>query len=270
MILTSNSELHERRQRAVPRGVTNSLAVYAERAANAEIWDVEGRRYVDFASGISVLNTGHVHPKVQQAIAKQLEKVHAHLLPGHPLRELHRAIAEGTERARPGRQPQEDHLPHHRRRGGRERPGRLRAFTPSACSVIAFSGGFHGRTLACTSALAGKAAPYKTGFGPMLPEVYHLPYPMGFLPRHTGRGLAAGAGTAVQGVTWIPRASRPSSSNRCSVRAGSMRRRRSCCSKLRAVCDTHGIVFIADGDPVRVLAGPVACSRSNTLVLNQT
>ena len=46
--MTSNSELHERRHKAVPRGVSNSLAVYAERAANAEIWDVEGRRYIDY------------------------------------------------------------------------------------------------------------------------------------------------------------------------------------------------------------------------------
>ena len=68
--MASNSELQERRHKAVPRGVSNSLAVYAERAANAEIWDVEGRRYIDFASGISVLNTGHVHPRVRAAIAQ--------------------------------------------------------------------------------------------------------------------------------------------------------------------------------------------------------
>ena len=64
--MTSNAELHARRQQAVPRGVSNSLAVYAERASNAELWDVEGRRYIDFASGISVLNTGHVHPRVKR------------------------------------------------------------------------------------------------------------------------------------------------------------------------------------------------------------
>ncbi len=75
--MTSNAELHARRQQAVPRGVSNSLAVYAERAANAELWDVEGRRYIDFASGISVLNTGHVHPKVQQADRAAAGKVHA-------------------------------------------------------------------------------------------------------------------------------------------------------------------------------------------------
>src|ERR1700683_2804868 len=66
-ILTSNANLHARRQKAVPRGVSNSLEVYAERAANSEIWDVEGRRYIDFASGISVLNTGHVQPKDSEA-----------------------------------------------------------------------------------------------------------------------------------------------------------------------------------------------------------
>ena len=73
--VTTNADLNARRQKAVPRGVSNSLMVYAERASNAEIWDVEGRRYIDFASGISVLNTGHVHPKVQAAIAQQLEKL---------------------------------------------------------------------------------------------------------------------------------------------------------------------------------------------------
>ena len=71
----SNAELHARRQTAIPRGVANSLAVYADRASNAELWDVEGKRYIDFASGISVLNTGHVHPKVKAAVAQQLEKL---------------------------------------------------------------------------------------------------------------------------------------------------------------------------------------------------
>ena len=73
--MSSNADLQKRRVAAVPRGVSNSLAVYAERASNAEIWDVEGKRYIDFASGISVLNTGHVHPKVKAAIARQLEKL---------------------------------------------------------------------------------------------------------------------------------------------------------------------------------------------------
>ena len=73
--MSKNADLHKRRIAAIPRGVGNSLAVYAERAQNAELWDVEGRRYVDFASGIAVVNTGHVHPHVKAAMAAQLEKI---------------------------------------------------------------------------------------------------------------------------------------------------------------------------------------------------
>src|ERR1700726_3264458 len=72
--MSTNSDLHQRRQAAVPRGVTNSLAIYADRGANAELWDIEGRRFIDFASGISVLNTGHLHPKVKAALAGQLDR----------------------------------------------------------------------------------------------------------------------------------------------------------------------------------------------------
>src|SRR5579859_4614941 len=71
---SSNADLHQRRQNAVPRGVSNSLAIYADRGANAEVWDVEGKRYIDFGTGIAVLNTGHLHPKVKDAIAKQLDR----------------------------------------------------------------------------------------------------------------------------------------------------------------------------------------------------
>ena len=71
--MSTNAELHQRRQAAIPRGVANSLAVYAARASTAEIWDVEGRRYIDFAAGIAVLNTGHRHPRVMLALQKQIE-----------------------------------------------------------------------------------------------------------------------------------------------------------------------------------------------------
>ena len=73
--MSKNADLHKRRIAAVPRGVGNSLVVYAERAQNSELWDVEGRRYIDFASGIAVVNTGHVHPHVKAAMAAQLEKI---------------------------------------------------------------------------------------------------------------------------------------------------------------------------------------------------
>ena len=88
----------------MPRGVGNSLAVYAERAQNAELWDVEGRRYVDFASGIAVVNTGHVHPHVKAAMAAQLEKFTHGCFQVTPY-ESYIALAEALNKLAPGPTP---------------------------------------------------------------------------------------------------------------------------------------------------------------------
>src|SRR5471030_1099868 len=72
--MASNTDLHRRRGAAVARGVSNSTSIYVQRAQNAELWDVEGRRYIDFAAGIAVLNTGHRHPKLMDAIRAQMER----------------------------------------------------------------------------------------------------------------------------------------------------------------------------------------------------
>ncbi len=72
--MATNSDLLARRNKAVARGVAHATAVYADRAENGELWDVEGKRYIDFAGGIAVLNTGHRHPKVMAAVQKQLER----------------------------------------------------------------------------------------------------------------------------------------------------------------------------------------------------
>jgi 4-aminobutyrate aminotransferase/(S)-3-amino-2-methylpropionate transaminase len=239
--LTTNSELHERRQRAVPRGVTNSLAVYAERAANAEIWDVEGRRYIDFASGISVLNTGHVHPKVQQAIAKQLEKLTHTCFQVTPY-ESYIALAEALNALAPGASPKKTIF---LTTGAEavENAIKIARFHTKRSGVIAFSGGFHGRTLACT-ALTGKVQPYKAGFGPMLPEVYHLPYPMAYHGITTEDSLQAleqlfKADVDPARVAAIIIEPVLGEGGFYAAPTELMR-------KLRAVCDTHGIVLIAD------------------------
>ena len=173
----SNAELHARRQAAVPRGVSNSLAVYADRASNAEIWDVEGKRYIDFASGISVLNTGHVHPKVKAAVAQQLEKLMHACFQVTPY-EGYVQLAERLNALMPGTGPKKTIF---LTTGAEavENAIKIARFHTKRSAVIAFSGGFHGRTLACIS-LTGKVQPYKAGFGPMLPEVYHLPFPMAY------------------------------------------------------------------------------------------
>ena len=173
--MTSNAELQERRKNAIPRGVANSLAVYADRASNAELWDVEGKRYIDFGTGIAVLNTGHVHPKVKDAIAKQLDKFVHTCFQVTPY-ESYVALAEQLNQLAPGKTPKKTIF---LSTGAEavENAIKIARYHTKRSAVIAFSGGFHGRTLACIS-LTGKVQPYKAGFGPMLPEIYHLPFPM--------------------------------------------------------------------------------------------
>ncbi len=239
--MTSNAELHARRQQAVPRGVTNSLAVYAERAANAEIWDVEGRRYIDFASGISVLNTGHLHPKVQQAVARQLEKLVHACFQVTPY-ESYIALAEQLNALAPGAGPKKTIF---LTTGAEavENAIKIARFHTKRSAVIAFSGGFHGRTLACIS-LTGKVQPYKAGFGPMLPEVYHLPYPMpyhGVTLEHSLQALEQLFKADVDPARVAAIIIEPVLGEGGFYAAPSEFLRR-----LRGLCDSHGIVLIAD------------------------
>lgn len=172
--MSLNADLQSRRVAAVPRGVANATNVFAARALNAEIWDVEGRRYIDFAAGIAVLNVGHRHPRVMAAVQAQFEAfTHTafQVLPYEPyvaLAERLNALAPVEGEAQTiffttGGEAVENAVKIARRATGRS-------------AVIAFSGAFHGRSL-LAMALTGKTAPYKTGFGPMPPEVYHAPFP---------------------------------------------------------------------------------------------
>jgi 4-aminobutyrate aminotransferase / (S)-3-amino-2-methylpropionate transaminase / 5-aminovalerate transaminase len=239
--VSTNNELHQRRQQAVPRGVTNSLAVYAERAANAELWDVEGRRYIDFASGISVLNTGHVHPRVKQAIAQQLEKLTHSCFQVTPY-ESYIALAERLNALAPGTSPKKTIF---LTTGAEavENAIKIARFHTRRSAVIAFSGGFHGRTLACIS-LTGKVQPYKSGFGPMLPEVYHLPFPMpyhGVTVEHSLDALEQLLKADVDPARVAAIIIEPVLGEGGFYIAPAELLRR-----LRAVCDSHGIVLIAD------------------------
>jgi 4-aminobutyrate aminotransferase/(S)-3-amino-2-methylpropionate transaminase len=239
--VTTNAELHARRQQAVPRGVSNSLAVYAERAANAELWDVEGRRYIDFASGISVLNTGHVHPRVSAAIAAQLAKLTHTCFQVTPT-ESYVALAEALNALVPGAGPKKTIF---LTTGAEavENAIKIARFHTKRSAVISFSGGFHGRTLACIS-LTGKVQPYKAGFGPMLPEIYHLPFPMpfhGVTVEHTLDALEQLFKADVDPARVAAIIIEPVLGEGGFYAAPPELLRR-----LRSVCDTHGIVFIAD------------------------
>ncbi|HEU4403921.1 MAG TPA: 4-aminobutyrate--2-oxoglutarate transaminase [Polyangiaceae bacterium] len=170
----TNAALEARRVAATPRGVGVFAPFHVARAENAELWCVEGRRYIDFAAGIAVLNTGHRHPKVLAAVARQLEAfTHTayQVAPYEPyvaLAERLNALVPGpfakkTAFFSTGAEATENAIKIARAATGR--PG-----------VIAFAGGFHGRTLLAL-AMTGKTLPYKAGFGPFPGEVYHLPFP---------------------------------------------------------------------------------------------
>ena len=170
----SNQALQERKNAATPRGVGVMCDFYAERATNAELWDVEGRRFIDFAAGIAVLNTGHRHPKLLDAMRAQMEKfTHTayQIVPYASYVEL----AERINAVTPGDYPKKTAFFSTGAEAVENAIKIARAHTGRP-AIIAFAGGFHGRTM-MGMALTGKVAPYKLGFGPFPGEVFHAPYP---------------------------------------------------------------------------------------------
>jgi 4-aminobutyrate aminotransferase/(S)-3-amino-2-methylpropionate transaminase len=173
----SNQDLQVRRDAAFARGLGAMLPVYVDRARNAEIWDVEGRRYIDFAGGIAVLNTGHLHPKVQAAVARQLERFSHTCLMITPY-ESAVELAEQLNRLAPGPTPKKAIFVTTGAEAVENTIKIARAHTGRS-GVIAFGGGFHGRTF-MAMALTGKVAPYKAGFGPFPGDVFHAPFPIAY------------------------------------------------------------------------------------------
>ncbi|MFM2069648.1 MAG: hypothetical protein RLZZ584_4557, partial [Pseudomonadota bacterium] len=170
----TNAALMARRRAALPSGLGQTYDVFVERAENAEVWDVEGRRLIDFAGGIAVLNTGHRHPKIMAAVAAQLEKFHHtcfQVLAYEPYVELAERLIART----PGDFAKKAFFLSSGAEAVENAVKIARAATKRQ-GVIAFGGGFHGRTL-MGMALTGKVAPYKAGFGPFPAEVYHAKFP---------------------------------------------------------------------------------------------
>jgi 4-aminobutyrate aminotransferase/4-aminobutyrate aminotransferase/(S)-3-amino-2-methylpropionate transaminase len=163
-----------RRANAVPRGVGNAHPIFAQKALNAEIWDVEGRRYIDFCAGIAVLNTGHCHPKVMAAIQSQTA-LFTHTCFQTVAYEGYVALAERLNRLVPGSAPKKTFFMNTGAEAVENAIKAARAYTGRP-GVIAFQGAFHGRTL-LTLALTGKVAPYKIGYGPFPGDIFHAPYP---------------------------------------------------------------------------------------------
>ena len=172
--MTANAELLARRTNAVPRGVYTGAPIFVSRAENAEIWDADGRRYVDFAAGIAVLNVGHRHPKVLAAVHEQLGR-YAHTAFQVAGYEPYVALAERLNALAPFKGAAKT-LFFTTGAEAVENAVKIARAATRRSAVIAFTGSFHGRT-ALTMALTGKVAPYKRGFGPPAAEIYHVPFP---------------------------------------------------------------------------------------------
>ena len=172
--MSKNEEITKRRLAACPTGVGVSCPFYADKAKNAELWDVEGNRYIDFAGGIGVLNFGHVHPKVQAAWKAQIDKV-THSCHAIVPNELYVTVAERINKLAPGKTPKKTCF-FSAGAEAIENAIKIARHYTGRPAVVAFSAAFHGRTN-MTLALTGKVAPYKLGFGPFPGEVYHVPFP---------------------------------------------------------------------------------------------
>ena len=170
-----NQDLHSRRLAATPRGIGVMANFFIERALNAEVWDVEGKRYIDFAGGIAVLNTGHRHPKMVAAIEAQLQRFTHTCYQVLPY-ESYVTLAERINTLTPGSHAKKTCFFSSGAEAVENAIKIARAYTGRP-GIIAFSGAFHGRTM-MGCALTGKVAPYKIGFGPFPAEIYHAPFPV--------------------------------------------------------------------------------------------
>lgn len=170
-----NAEISARKNDAISRGVGMTTQIYADKAENSEIWDVEGKRYIDFAGGIAVLNTGHRHPKVVEAVKNQLDRF-THTCHQVVPYENYVALAERLNKMVPGNFEKKTIFA---TTGAEavENAIKIARCATGRSAVIAFTGGFHGRTF-LGMALTGKVVPYKVGFGPMMGDVFHVPFPL--------------------------------------------------------------------------------------------
>lgn len=239
--MSHNSDLRDRHLAAIPRGLASAFPVYAQRAENSEIWDIDGNRYIDFAGGIAVLNTGHRHPKVMAAVRDQLDHfTHTafQIMPYEP----YVALCERLNGLAPFNAPAKSVL-FSTGAEAVENAIKIARASTGRPGVIAFSGGFHGRTT-LTMALTGKVAPYKVKFGVAPPAIYHLPFPAashGVSVADTLRALdtlfrADIAPTDVAAIIIEP----------VQGEGGFLPAPTELLQALRQACDTHGIVLIAD------------------------
>ncbi|RWB33901.1 MAG: 4-aminobutyrate--2-oxoglutarate transaminase [Mesorhizobium sp.] len=236
-----NSAISERKNQSISRGVGMTTQIYADRAENSEIWDVEGRRYIDFSSGIAVVNTGHRHPKVIEAVKAQLDRF-THTCHQVVPYESYVRLAERLNGMLPGKfdkktifvttgaEAVENAIKIARNATGRP-------------AVIAFAGGFHGRTF-MGMALTGKVVPYKVGFGAMPADVFHAPFPVALHGISVADSLAALDRLFKADVD--PARVAAIIVEPVQGEGGFYEAPRDFMTALRKICDQHGMLLIAD------------------------
>ncbi|HEX7718578.1 MAG TPA: aminotransferase class III-fold pyridoxal phosphate-dependent enzyme, partial [Woeseiaceae bacterium] len=239
--MASNKALTERRMAAIPAGVANLHKVFAARAKNAELWDVEGNRYIDLAAGIAVLNVGHNHPQVVAAVREQLEHF-AHTCFQVTPYEVYLRLAERLNALAPGSTPKKTLF---LTTGAEavENAVKIARYHTRRSGIVSFAGAFHGRTM-MGMALTGKVAPYKAGFGPFPGDVYHIPYPIEYHGKTEAEWLQALDDlfhsdlepTRIAAIIIEP----------VQGEGGFYAAPASFLRALRALCDQHGILLIAD------------------------
>jgi len=232
--------VQSRRLAALPRGIGVMCDFVVERAENATVWDANGRAYTDFASGIGVLNTGHRHPAVMAAVMEQMERFTHTCYQVVPYESYFR-LAERLNALVPVRNAKTAFFT-----TGAEAVENAVKIARSATGrpgVIAFSSAFHGRTL-LGMALTGKVNPYKAGFGPFPAEVHHVPFPSELLGVSVEQSLAAvdrlfksDLGTDRVAAIIVEPVQGEGGFN---VAPPALMIR------LRQLCDSHGILLIAD------------------------
>lgn len=171
----TNDQLQQRKTKAIARGQGNVYPVYVEKAKNSEVWDVEGNRFIDFGTGIAVCNTGHSHPKVVQAVQQQVENFSHTCFMVNPY-EVGVELAEKLTKIAPGDSEKKAIFVTTGAEAVENCVKIARAHTGRR-GVIAFNGGFHGRTN-LSMALTGKITPYKNLFGPFPGDIFHAPFPI--------------------------------------------------------------------------------------------
>jgi 4-aminobutyrate aminotransferase len=239
--MQTNASIHARKNKAISNGVGVMTQIYVDKAFNAELWDIEGNRYIDFAAGIAVVNTGHRHPKIVEAVKRQLDKF-THTCHQVVPYESYVHLAERLNHAVPGNFEKKTIFVSTGAEALENAVKIARAATGRS-AVIAFTGGFHGRTF-MGMALTGKTVPYKVGFGSMPGDVFHAPFPIPLHGVTTEQSMHALEQlfkadvdpTRVAAIVLEP----------VQGEGGFYAAPPEFMRQLRSLCDKHGILLIAD------------------------